>query len=169
MLTGPMDYTPGGFRNRTPGTFEVRDVLPFTQTTRGQALAMFVVYDSPLQMVADDPDAYRDGAGFEFIRRVPTAWDETRFLSGEPGRDIVLARRSGAAWYVGAMTADEARSARVPLDFLPAGQYRATVWEDGDAPDSVRRSERIVTAGDALALRLSSAGGAAVILEPSGQ
>ena len=60
MLTGPMDYTPGGFRNRTPATFEVRDVLPFTQTTRGQALVMFVVYDSPLQTVADDPDAYRD-------------------------------------------------------------------------------------------------------------
>jgi len=168
MLTGPMDYTPGGFRNRTPETFEVRDVLPFTQTTRGQALAMFVVYDSPLQMVADDPDAYRDAAGFEFIRRVPTAWDETRFLSGEPGRDIVLARRSGTAWYLGAMTADEARTARVPLDFLPAGRHRATVWEDGDAPDSVRRSERIVTAGDALALHLSSAGGAAVILEPLG-
>ncbi|HSX64274.1 MAG TPA: glycoside hydrolase family 97 catalytic domain-containing protein, partial [Pseudoxanthomonas sp.] len=169
MLTGPMDYTPGGFRNRTPATFEVRDVLPFTQTTRGQALAMFVVYDSPLQMVADDPDAYRDAAGFEFIRRVPTAWDETRFLSGEPGRDIALARRSGAAWYVGAMTADEARTARVPLDFLPEGRYRATVWEDGDAPDQALRSERIVTARDTLALHLSSAGGAAVILEPLGQ
>jgi alpha-glucosidase len=168
MLTGPMDYTPGGFRNRTPATFEVRDVLPFTQTTRGQALAMFVVYDSPLQMVADDPDAYRDAAGFEFIRRVPTAWDETRFLSGEPGRDIVLARRSGAAWYVGAMT-DEARTERVPLDFLPEGRYRVTMWEDGELPEDVQRSERIVTARDTLALRLSSAGGAAVILEPSGQ
>jgi alpha-glucosidase len=169
MLTGPMDYTPGGFRNRTPATFEVSDVLPFTQTTRGQALAMFVVYDSPLQMVADDPDAYRDAAGFEFIRRVPTAWDETRFLSGEPGRDIVLARRSGAAWYVGAMTAEQGRIAHVSLDFLPEGRYRATVWEDGDAPNEARRSERIVTARDALALHLSSAGGAAVILEPLGQ
>jgi len=98
---------------------------------------------------------------------VPTAWDETRFLSGEPGRDIVLARRQGAVWYVGAMTADEARTARVSLDFLPAGNYRAIVWEDGAAPDQVRRSERSVTARDALALRLSVAGGAAVILEPA--
>ncbi len=166
MLTGPMDYTPGGFRNRTPATFEVSDVLPFTQTTRGQALAMFVVYDSPLQMVADDPDAYRDAAGFEFIRRVPTAWDETRFLAGEPGRDIVLTRRSGAVWYLGAMTAEQARTASVSLSFLPKGRYRATVWEDGDAPDQVRRSERIVTARDTLVLRQSPAGGAAVILEP---
>lgn len=169
MLTGPMDYTPGGFRHVAAQDFEVRAVLPLTQTTRGQALAMYVVYDSPLQMVSDDPDAYRNAEGFEFVRRVPTAWDETRFLSGEPGRDIVLARRSGAAWYVGAMTADEARSARVPLSFLPKGRYRATVWEDGEVPDEVRRSTRIVTAREVLALRLSPAGGAAVILEPADQ
>lgn len=167
MLAGPIDYTPGGFRHVTPAKFEVRAVMPLTQTTRGQALAMYVVYDSPLQMVSDAPEAYRSAEGFEFVRRVPTAWDETRFLSGEPGRDIVLARRSGAAWYVGAMTADEARIARVPLSFLPAGNYRATMWEDGEAPDQVKRSERIVTARDTLALRLSSAGGAAVVLEPS--
>ena len=69
--------------------------------------------------------------------------------------------------HLGAMTADEARTERVPLKFLPAGRYRAIVWEDGDAPDRVRRSERIVTARDTLALHLSAAGGAAVLLEPS--
>ncbi|MDR6842661.1 glycoside hydrolase family 97 protein [Pseudoxanthomonas sacheonensis] len=169
MLAGPMDYTPGGFRHVAPSKFEVRAVMPLTQTTRGQALAMYVVYDSPLQMVSDAPEAYQGAEGFEFVRRVPTAWDETRFLSGEPGRDIVLARRSGADWYVGAMTADEARTARVPLSFLPAGNYRATVWEDGEALDQVKRSERIVTTRDTLALRLSSAGGAAVILELTDQ
>jgi alpha-glucosidase len=166
MLAGPMDYTPGGFRNTTPAAFEVRAEMPLTQTTRGQALAMYVVYDSPLQMVSDAPEAYRGAEGFEFVGRVPATWDETRFLSGEPGRDIVLARRSVAAWYVGAMTADEARTERVPLKFLPAGRYRAIAWEDGDTPDRVRRSERLVTARDALTLHLSAAGGAAVILEP---
>ncbi len=166
MLAGPMDYTPGGFNNGTPSTFAVREVNPMTQTTRGQALAMYVVYDSPLQMVSDDPEAYRGAAGFDFIQRVPTAWDETRFVSGEPGRDIVLARRNGANWYVGAMTAaDKAGAASVPLRFLPAGRYRATVWEDGETPNEVRRAERIVTASDVLQLRLSVAGGAAVILE----
>jgi len=169
MLAGPIDYTPGGFRNATPATFAVRAEMPMTQTTRGQALAMYVVYDSPLQMVSDDPEAYRDAAGFDFIKRVPTAWDETRFLSGEPGRDIVLARRQGSSWYLGAMTADEAqggRVERVALGFLPAGRYRATVWEDGGTPNEVRRVEREVAAGDALSLRLGPAGGAAVILEP---
>lgn len=166
MLTGPMDYTPGGFRNVAPQAFEVRAVMPQTQTTRGQALAMYVVYDSPLQMVSDDPEAYRDAPGFEFVQGVPTAWDETRFVQGEPGRDIVLARRLGKAWYLGAMTADEARTERVPLRFLPPGKYRATVWQDGATPNDVTRSERTVTRGDVLSLALAPAGGAAVILEP---
>ena len=168
MLAGPMDYTPGGFNNATPATFAVRAMMPQTQTTRGQALAMYVVYDSPLQMVSDDPDSYRDAAGFDFIKRVPTAWDETRFLSGTPGRDIVLARRQGSSWYLGAMTADQAeggRVERVALRFLPAGRYRATVWEDGSTPNEVRRVEREVTNADVLSLRLAPVGGAAVILE----
>ncbi|MQA18482.1 glycoside hydrolase family 97 protein [Rugamonas sp. FT103W] len=168
MLTGPMDYTPGGFRNGTTASFKVRDVLPLTQTTRGQALAMYVVYDSPLQMVSDAPEAYRDAAGFDFVRRVPAAWDETRFLSGEPGRDIVLARRQGRSWYVGAMRAEEPAGAteRVPLRFLAPGRYRATVWEDGATPNELRRVEREVGPADVLELRLAPGGGAAVILEP---
>ena len=167
MLLGPMDYTPGGFRNGTPQAFEVRALMPQTQTTRGQALAMYVVYDSPLQMVSDDPDAYRGQAGFDFIKRVPTAWDETRFIAGEPGQDIVLARRQGKTWYVGAMTADQARTAQVPLHFLGAGRWHATVWQDGDAAREVRRSERSVTRKDVLSLPLAAAGGAAVVLEPA--
>jgi alpha-glucosidase len=166
MLAGPMDYTPGGFRNGSPATFAVHAVLPLVQNSRGQELAKYVVYESPLQMVSDDPDAYRDAEGFDFIRRVPTAWDETRFLSGEPGRDIVLARRLGQAWYVGAMSAaDAATTKRVPLDFLPAGRYRATVWEDGATPNNVKRRDVDVTARDALTLQLAAAGGAAIILE----
>lgn len=169
MLAGPIDYTPGGFNNGTPATFSVRELMPLTQTTRGQALAMYVVYDSPLQMVSGDPDTYRGAAGFEFIRRVPTAWDDTRFLSGEPGRDIVLARRQGKTWYVGAMQAENANGAttrRVSLRFLAPGKYRATIWQDGATPNEVVRVERMVTAADVLRLRLASAGGAAIIIEP---
>jgi alpha-glucosidase len=166
MLAGPMDYTPGGMRNASPESFEVRDVLPQTQTTRGQALAMYVVFESPLQMVSDDPEAYHNAAGFEFIRRVPTVWDESRFISGEPGHDIVLARRSGPAWYVGAMSAGQGRDQSLPLRFLGAGRYRATIWVDGDGPNEVQRRERIVTARDSINLHLAPNGGAALILEP---
>ena len=170
MLAGPIDYTPGGFNNVTPANFKVRELLPLTQTTRGQALAMYVVYESPLQMVSDAPETYRDAAGFDFIKLVPTAWDETRFLSGTPGRDIVLARRQGKSWYVGAMQADNADGVltqRLPLKFLsPGKKYRATIWEDGATPNELVRAERIVTASDVLELHLASAGGAAVVLEP---
>jgi alpha-glucosidase len=166
MLAGPIDYTPGGFHNGTPASFEVRAVLPFVQNTRGQELAKYVVYDSPLQMVSDDPDAYRDAEGFDFIQRVPTAWDETRFLAGEPGRDIVLARRLGKTWYVGAMSADDAATTQqVPLGFLPAGRYKATVWEDGATPNNVKRRDVDVTPRDGLTLQLAPAGGAAVVIE----
>lgn len=167
MLAGPMDYTPGGFRNATPRDFEVRASMPLTQTTRGQALAMYVVYDSPLQMVSDDPSNYRGETGFDFVRRVPAAWDETRFLAGEPGEDIVLARRSGKAWYLGAMTSERARTEKVPLRFLPPGRWRATIWQDGEVVREVRRSTRSVTNADVLTLSLAAAGGAAVILEPA--
>ena len=167
MLAGPMDYTPGGFRNATPRDFEVRAVMPQTQTTRGQALAMFVVYDSPLQMVSDDPSNYRGEPGFDFVRRVPTAWDETRFLDGEPGQDIVLARRSGKTWFIGAMTADRAQVKTVKLDFLPPGRWRATIWQDGEVAREVRRSARQLTRADTLSLALAAAGGAAVMLEPA--
>ncbi|WP_423600037.1 glycoside hydrolase family 97 protein [Roseateles sp. MS654] len=167
MLTGPLDYTPGGFRNATPESFEVRAVMPQTQTTRGQALAMYVVYDSPLQMVSDDPSNYRGEPGFDFIRRVPAAWDETRFIDGEPGRNIVLARRSGKAWFIGAMTADQARTEAVPLKFLPSGRWRATIWQDGEVVREVRRTTRDVTRQDVLRLPLAAAGGAAVLLEPA--
>ncbi|WP_457356603.1 glycoside hydrolase family 97 protein [Roseateles sp. P5_D6] len=166
MLVGPMDYTPGGFRNATPATFEVRAEMPLVQNTRGQALAMYVVYDSPLQMVSDDPTAYRGEPGFDFIKRVPTAWDETRFIAGEPGQDIVLARRQGKTWYIGAMTGDQARTQKVSLGFLPAGNWRATIWQDGEVVREVRRTERKVTRKDVLSLSLAVAGGAAVVLEP---
>ncbi|WP_457447812.1 glycoside hydrolase family 97 protein [Roseateles sp. P5_E4] len=166
MLVGPMDYTPGGFRNATPATFEVRAEMPLVQNTRGQALAMYVVYDSPLQMVSDDPTAYRGEPGFDFIKRVPTAWDETRFIAGEPGQDIVLARRQGKTWYIGAMTGDQARTQKVSLDFLPPGNWRATIWQDGEVVREVRRTERKVTRKDVLSLSLAAAGGAAVVLEP---
>lgn len=169
MLVGPMDYTPGGFRNAPPPQFEVREVMPQVQNTRGQALAMYVVYDSPLQMVSDDPSNYRGELGFDFIQRVPAAWDETRFIAGEPGEHIVLARRQGKTWYVGAMTGDQALTQKLPLGFLPPGRWKATIWQDGEVVREVRRTQRTVTNKDRLSLSLAAAGGAAVVLEPLSQ
>jgi alpha-glucosidase len=169
-LVGPMDYTPGGFRNRTPATFEPRFTLPFVQTTRAQGLAMYVVYDSPFACVSDSPDAYvengRPAAGFDFIQAVPTSWDETRFIAGDIGDYVVVARRQGQDWYVGAMTSESGRTVKVPLGFLPAGRFKARLWQDGAAPDALAISERVVTSGAALTLKLAPSGGAVIRLTP---
>lgn len=166
MLIGPMDYTPGGFRNSTPETYVQREVVPMTRTTRGQVLAHYVVYESPLQMVSDDPSAYENAAGFDFIKRVPTAWDETKFLDGTPNSHVVLARRSSQSWYLGAMTNEQARMVDIALTFLPPGSFQATVWQDGAGPNDVERLVKQVTRRDRLSIRLAGGGGAAVILEP---
>jgi alpha-glucosidase len=166
MLLGPLDYTPGGFRNRTPATFEVVNSPPQVQTTRGHGLGMFVVYESPFQMVADSPDVYENAPGFDFIRMVPTTWDETKFIAGDSDQYVVVARRKGRDWYVGAMGNEQAHAVKVPLAFLGAGKFKAKVWQDGAAPMELEATEQQVGAGDSLELALAPSGGAAVRISP---
>jgi alpha-glucosidase len=166
-LLGPMDYTPGGFRNLAPADFRVRNDLPFVQTTRAQGMAMYVVFTSPLGSLADSPDTYAESpAGLEFIRSVPTTWDETRYLAGEIGESIAIARRKGKVWYVGAMNTEAARSLTVSLGFLGKGRFDATLWVDGDKADTVVKSERVVTAVDSVELPMAGSGGAAMVIRP---
>jgi alpha-glucosidase len=170
MLVGPMDYTPGGFRNVTPAKFKPRDRGPLVMTTRAQQLAMYVVYESPLQMVADAPVAYRGQPGAEFLRAVPTSWDETRVLEGLIGESIVVARRRGREWFVGALTNEQPRTIRVPLRFLGRGAYTLNAFADGaDAandPKQLSVSTSRVRAGATLTLRLAPSGGYAAQLKP---
>ncbi len=165
-LAGPYDYTPGGFRNATPATFRIEPQTPMVQTTRGQALAMYVVFDSPFMGVSDSPDNYAGAAGFDFIRAVPATWDETHVVSGEIGERIVTARRSGKDWYVGAMTNETARTVDVPLDFLGSGRFTATIWQDGASPTDVITTTRVVTARETLTLTLAASGGGAIRFVP---
>jgi len=163
-LAGAFDYTPNLY-------------------TRGRShahmLAFFVVYYGPASTTRGGYEAWhsaqgalRGGAEREFLRRVPTTWDDTRVLVAEIGRKIVVARRSGPMWFIGAMTGDEAADVNLPLDFLASNQsYRATVVADhsGAATDGTcpaRMSTSTVRKGEALNLHMVSAGGAAVILDP---
>jgi alpha-glucosidase len=164
MLLGPMDYTPGGFRNATPATFQVINSPPQVQTTRGQALGMFVVFESPFQMVADSPDVYQNAAGFDFIKAVPTTWDETRFLAGDIDDYVVVARRKGTSWYIGAMGNEKPHQLSLPLDFLGEGKFRAQIYQDGATPTALAESARDVTSSDVIALELAPSGGAALRL-----
>jgi len=168
MLAGPMDYTPGAFRNAAQGQFEVRFIAPMSQGTRAHQLAMYVVYESPLVMVSDYPEAYEGQPGLEFLEQVPTVWDDTRVLGGRPAEYVAIARRSGDAWWIGAMTNWDARDLVLPLDFLGEGEFEATVFADGADAATVATSleitKRAVRAGDKLTLKLAAGGGAAVIL-----
>ncbi len=164
-LLGPMDYTPGGFRNMSPAAFQVRNDLPMVQTTRAHGLALYIVFESALGSVADSPDTYAESpAGLEFIREVPASWGETRFLAGEAGDYIVVARRKGKAWYLGAI-ADSGKTVSVPLSFLGAKRFEMTLWADGAVPDAVAKSARQVSGSDTLELVLAPTGGAVAVFK----
>ncbi len=169
MLVGPMDFTPGGFNNAFRNDFKIRATDPMTQGTRCHQLAMFVVYESPLQVLADAPVNYRGEKGFDFIQAVPTVWEDTRFLDGEVANYIVLARKQGNAWYLGAMTDWDAREVQVPLAFLGEGSWRLRTWADGSDRDAeaVATAERTVSATETLTISMQSGGGFAAILEPA--
>jgi alpha-glucosidase len=168
MLAGPMDYTPGGFHNATRAEFKPRHVEPMTQGTRAHELAKYVVYESQLAMVSDYPEAYEGQPGIEFIEKVPTVWDDTKVLNGEPGKYITVARRNGETWYLGAMTNWDARDLEIPLNFLGSGEYEAQIFADGPDADkdatSLRIDKKRVKATDKFNLHLAPGGGVAIIV-----
>jgi alpha-glucosidase len=132
MFLGPMDYTPGAMRNATRQTFAPINHQPMALGTRCHQLAMYVVYEAPLQMLSDSPSNYlREPVIVDFLGAVPTTWDETRALSGKIGEYVILARRSGSEWYVGAMTDWTPRDLEIDFSFLPEGNFTALTYQDG--------------------------------------
>ncbi|HEU0368489.1 MAG TPA: glycoside hydrolase family 97 protein, partial [Candidatus Acidoferrum sp.] len=132
MFLGPMDYTPGAMLNAQKDMFAPIMKRPMALGTRCQQLAMYVVYESPLQMLSDSPSNYeREPESLEFLRAVPSAWDETVPLDGKISEHVVVARRSGKDWYVGAMTNWTARDIEIDLSFLPAGNFTLDAYQDG--------------------------------------
>jgi len=171
MLSGPMDYTPGGFNNVSPENFIAREENPMVMGTRAQQLALYVVLEEPLAMVSDAPSAYANQSAFRFIKDVPTAWDSTRVLNGMPGEFVTIARRSGREWYLGSLTNWTARELQIPLTFLGAGSYRAEIYEDavdaGENPTHVSIRSQTVQGSDNMTLHLVSGGGCAIRFIPN--
>lgn len=170
MLVSLMDYTPGGFDNVTREEFIPRMRDPMVMGTRAHHLAMYVIYDVPFQMVSDHPTAYRGEPAFEFIKNVPTVWDETVFLNGEPGNYVTLARKQGKKWYLGSMTDWTERDIEIPLSFLGDGNFKAVIYKDhaeaNKNPKKVTIEEQTVTAGTVLNINLAKGGGLAVEFLP---
>jgi len=170
MLAGPMDYTPGGFNCLPPDRFKPRDSAPFVMGTRCHQLAQYVVYYSPLQMCVDYPEEYRGAVGFEFLRWVPTTWDESRVIDGYPGKYVLLARRKGNEWYVGGMNDEQMRNLKLSLSFLGAGKWRMDAFTDGErckeVPEQIRRVRRVVSSSETLDIAMASGGGCAIRFVP---
>jgi len=171
MLAGPMDYTPGAMANANPANFHPVFTRPMSLGTRCHQLAMYVVFESPLQMLCDSPSRYeREPECLAFIAGVPTVWDETRVLAARVSDYAALARRRGETWFVGAMTDGEARELELDFSFLPAGEYGIEIFADGlnaerNAVDFSRNLRRI-RSGERLTIRLAPGGGWAARITP---
>ena len=160
-VIGPMDFTPVTFSDaRFPH-----------RTTNAHELALSVVFETGIQHLADSVESYRalPDAVKTFLRQVPSAWDDTRVLSGEPGRQVVIARRDRGVWYVGAVNgAATAQAARVDLAFLTDGSWTASIVRDGDADRQFASETRTVTPKDAIDVTMRAHGGFVVRLERTG-
>jgi alpha-glucosidase len=131
-------------------------------------LAMYVVLESYLQMVCDYPEAYKDQPGFEFIKEVPTTWDETRVPTAKVNQWVTIARRKGTDWYVGTINNSQERQIQIPLSFLTKGNYTATIYSDAtDAaqnPNHLVKQIQTVNASDTLMVHLIGDGGQVIRL-----
>jgi alpha-glucosidase len=171
MLAGPMDYTPGAFGNVTLKDFVPRSFMPMDLGTRAQELALYVVFESPLEMVSDYPEHYAGQKEFDFIKRVPATWDEVHVIGGRPMEWIALARRSGKDWYVGSITDWDERDVKIPLSFLGEGSYEAEIY--ADAPDAAVQpthttlTKRPVERNTVLDVHMVSGGGNAIWIHPA--
>ncbi len=168
-LAGPIDYTPGIFDLH----FDMFKKDNRVHTTLAKQLALYVVLYSPVQMAADLPENYRDNDAFEFIRRVPCDWDETRILSAEIGDYVVTARRNDSTWYIGGITDESARQLDVSFDFLdPDRAYLITVFEDGHSADwesnpyPVNIREFFCNEFTVMKIRMAPGGGMAAEIKP---
>ena len=167
MLAGQMDYTPGGFLNVTREQFK-NQTPALVWNTRAAELSKFVIYESPLTVVCDHPDNILGQAGEDFLRIVPTVWDDIKFLGGYPGDHVAIAKRSGEKWFVGVMNNSTGKSIEIRLDFLPSGNYQFETWADTKKsdrePKELKKSVQKIGAGDTFKVTMAKNGGFAGII-----
>jgi alpha-glucosidase len=163
FLTGPADFTPGGFLNRQPETFRTDSGVTEVQGTRAAQLALFVIYNSPVTVGCDLPDHYYNQPGVDFLKLVPTTWDETHVMNASIGEYLLETRRKNNDWFIGGMTDEQSRRFDLPLDFLSEGKYKLTIWQDAD--DSGKNAEhvsietKVVTRHNHVKIKMARNGG----------
>ena len=139
------------------------------QTTRCHQLAMPIVYESAFTVFCDSPDNYRNGIGLEFLKAVPTTWDETKVLNASVADYITIARKSGEDWFIGSMTDADERELTIDFSFLDEGEYEAILFQDGPnantEPEEVARKVMSITNENTIKINLAKGGGFAAIVE----
>lgn len=165
MLAGPMDFTPGVFRSESKDRFKPSWTGSMGQGTRSHQMAMYTVFESPLQMLSDSPSRYMEQKECtEFISSIPTIWNATHVLGGKIGEHISMARRSGDTWFVGSLTNWDERNLTIDLSFLAEKKkYEAVIFSDGANSNryaqDYKRITKTVTKGDKINIKLASGGG----------
>lgn len=170
MVAGPMDYTPGAMENVQPKDYFPRFDRPMSLGTRCHQISMYVIYESPLQMLADSPtNYYKEKETTEFIARIPTTWDDTKVLAAKVGEYIVVARKKGSKWYIGAMNNDSERELDIDFSFLAeGGDHSAEIMQDGanahqNAID-YKKVSAVLNSNTKLKIKLAPGGGWAAII-----
>jgi alpha-glucosidase len=168
MLAGSTDYHLGGFRAVREAYYQTQYTAPVMLGTRAHMLAMYVVLENYLGMLCDFPAAYEGQPGFDFLKEVPTTWDETKVLAEKVGEVIVIARRKNNDWYVGGITNHASRSVTIPLDFISEGNFEAEIFSDADDadinPNNIVRETRPADRKKTISVQLSGGGGFAIHL-----
>ncbi len=163
MLAGSTDYHLGGFRAVPPSEYKIQYTRPLVVGTRCHMLAMYVVLESYLQMICDYPAAYEGQPGFEFLKDIPTTWDETKVLDAEVNKYVIIARKKNNDWYVGSITNNESRQLKINFGFLAEGNFTAEVYTDTDNtdqnPNDLNKKIINITNKDAITVDLSAGGG----------
>jgi len=165
MTAGAMDYTPGAMLNATKKGFQISNTRPMSIGTRAHQLAMYVLYESPLQMLADSPTNYeKEPVSMEFLSAVPTVWDETVVIDGKIGEYVVIARKAlNGDWYIGAMSNSKDRSLIIDLAFLGVGNYDAQIFQDGPnaktVPTDLQKLTQQLSSSSKLTVKMTEGGG----------
>lgn len=169
---GPMDYTPGAMRSAHKQDYKPSWVNTMSIGTRAHQLAMYIVFESGFQMLADNPFNYlREPETTSFITSVPVTWDETRILEASVGEYIVTAKRKGEKWFIGAMGNDQKHDLKIETGFLKANtNYQITLIKDGINADfqamDFKRIVKPIKAGETIDINMVKDGGFVAVIEP---
>lgn len=172
MMAGPMDYTPGAMRNAIKKNFHPVFTQPMSMGTRAHQTALYVLFESPLQMLADNPSRYmQDDKYTKYLSQFPVVWHDMKVLHADAGKAVIVARKNGNKWYIGGITNWDAFTKNINFDFLQNGNYNMEILEDGMnahrmAEDYIITKKQVTNKG-MYSVKMAPGGGFAAILTPA--